>query len=35
MSLRINHNIAAMNGHRNLTKNTEMINHSLERLSRV
>ncbi len=33
MSLRINHNIAALNGQRNLLKNSEMVNKSLERLS--
>ena len=33
MPLRINHNIAAMNSHRNLMKNTEVQNKNLERLS--
>ena len=33
MPLRINHNIAAMNSHRNLIKNTEVQNKNLERLS--
>jgi flagellin len=33
MSLRINHNISSMNGHRQLTKNNEMMSRSLERLS--
>ena len=33
MSLRINNNIASVNGHRNLLKNTEMVSKSLERLS--
>ena len=33
MALRINHNIAAINSHRNLIKNTEVQNKNLERLS--
>ena len=33
MSLRINHNIAAANGHRNMVKNDAMVSKSLERLS--
>ena len=33
MPLRINHNIAAINSHRNLIKNTEVQNKNLERLS--
>ena len=33
MSLRINHNIAAVNGHRNMVKNDAMVSKSLERLS--
>ncbi len=33
MPLRINHNIAAINSHRNLTRNTEVQNKNLERLS--
>ena len=33
MSLRINHNVAAMNAHRNLIKNTMVQNKNLERLS--
>jgi len=33
MPLRINHNIAAMNSHRNLIKNTEVQYKNLERLS--
>jgi len=33
MPLRINHNIAAINAHRNLIKNTEVQNKNLERLS--
>jgi flagellin len=33
MGLRINNNIASVNGHRNLTKNDAMISKSLERLS--
>ena len=33
MSLRINHNIAAINGHRNLLRNDAMIAKSLEKLS--
>ena len=33
MSLRINHNIAALNGHRNLQKNDQMVSKSLEKLS--
>jgi len=33
MALRINHNIAAMNGHRNLLENDQEFNKTLERLS--
>ena len=33
MSLRINHNIAAVNGHRNMIKNDMMVSKSLEKLS--
>ena len=33
MSLRINHNISSMNGHRQLMKNQDMMSKSLERLS--
>ena len=33
MSLRINHNIAAVNGHRNMLKNDMAISSSLEKLS--
>ena len=33
MSLRINHNISSMNGHRQLIKNNDMMSKSLERLS--
>ncbi len=33
MSLRINNNIAAINGHRNLLKNSDQVSKSLERLS--
>ena len=33
MGLRINNNIASVNGHRNLTKNDAMVSKSLERLS--
>ena len=33
MSLRINHNIQAVNGHRNMVKNDAMVSKSLERLS--
>ena len=33
MSLRINHNIAALNGHRNMLKNDMAISSSLEKLS--
>lgn len=33
MSLRINHNIAAINGHRNMVKNDMAVSKSLERLS--
>ena len=33
MSLRINNNISALNGHRNLVKNDEAVSKSLERLS--
>lgn len=33
MSLRINHNIQAVNGHRNMVKNDAMVSRSLERLS--
>ncbi len=33
MGLRINNNIQALNGHRNLQKNSEMVSKSLERLS--
>ncbi len=33
MSLRINNNIASVNGHRNLVKNDHMVSKSLERLS--
>src|SRR4051812_27824670 len=33
MSLRINHNIASLNGHRNMVKNDAMVSSSLEKLS--
>ncbi len=33
MSLRINNNVSALNGHRNLAKNTDAVSKSLERLS--
>jgi flagellin len=33
MSLRINHNIASLNGHRNMVKNDAMVSKSLEKLS--
>ena len=33
MSLRINHNLAAMNAHRNLVSTTEMLAKSMQRLS--
>ena len=33
MSLRINHNIESLNGHRQLLKNQGMLSKSLERLS--
>ena len=33
MSLRINHNISAINSHRNLINNTKIQNRNLERLS--
>ena len=33
MALRINHNIAAINGHRNLLQNDHMLGKSLEKLS--
>lgn len=33
MSLRINHNIAAINGHRNLLRNDQAVSRSLEKLS--
>ncbi len=33
MSLRINHNLASLNGHRNLVKNDMMLSKSLEKLS--
>ncbi|NRA39888.1 MAG: flagellin, partial [Planctomycetes bacterium] len=33
MSLRINHNIAAINGHRNMLKNDIAVSASLEKLS--